>query len=220
MRESMTPDVRARWAALLPSTEQMTVDELVALPEHRWRYELIAGQLTPRPAGDLRYDLILRLLGSVLRDHVRAADIEGVVMQETGVVVSADGAPHTVLVPALAVIHSGHESRASVGEHLSEMPALHLMPTLVVEIAAPGQEQLALADRARTWLGAGVQVVWVIWPARRQVDVWRAGPASDVGHDSTHHAVTPVVTTRRVHEVLDAQDILPGFAYPIAHLIA
>lgn len=213
----MTPDVRARWAALLPSADQMTVDELLALPEHRWRYELIAGQLTPRPAGDLRYDLILRLLGSVLRDYVGGAGIEGAVMQETGVVISADGAPDTVLVPALAVIHSG---QVSVGERLSEMPAVRLMPTLVVEIAAPGQEPLALADRARTWLDAGVQVVWVIWPARRQVDVWRPDHASGDEHDSTQHAVTPVVTTRHVHEVLDAQDILPGFAYPIAHLIA
>lgn len=216
MRESMTPDVRAHWAALLPLTSRMTVDELLALPEHRWRYELIAGQLTPRPAGDLRHDMILRLLGSALRDYVCSAGIEGGITQETGVVVSADGEPDTVLVPALAFIHSG---QVSVAERLSEMPAVRSAPTLVVEIAAHGQERLALAERARTWLGAGVRVVWVIWPARRQVDVWRDGQDNGVGHPSIQ-AVTPEITTRNIHESLDAQDIFPGFAYPVAHLIA
>lgn len=212
----MTPNVRAHWAALLPGAAHMTVSELLALPEHRWRYELIAGQLTPRPTNDLRHDLILRLLGSALRDYVRSTGIEGVVTQETGVVVSADGEPDTVLVPALAFIHAGH---VSAGERLSEMPALRLVPTLVIEIAAPGQERLALAERARIWLGAGAQVVWVIWPARRQVDVWRSDRARGGGHDSTQDVI-PDVTTRNVHEVLDAEDILPGFAYPVAHLIA
>lgn len=215
MRESMRPDIRAQWAALLPRAGQMTVDELLALPEHRWRYELIAGELTPRPASDLRHDMILRLLGSVLRDYVRSAGIEGAVTQETGVVVSADGEPATVYVPALAFIHS---DQVSVGERLSEMPAVHCVPMLVVEIVAPGQERLALAERVRTWLGAGVQVVWVIWPARRQVDVWQVDYASGVEHTGPQGAA-PRVTTRNVHEVLDAQDILPGFAYPVAHLI-
>src|SRR5260370_35077145 len=171
MRESMTPDVRARWAALLPVTGQMSVEELLALPEHRWRYELLAGKLTKRPPSDLLYDMMVHMLVSALRDFARTAGIVGTTLQETGVVISATGEPDTVFVPALAFIRS---AQMSIAEPLAEMLSVRLVPEFVVEITAPGQERPALAERAQTWLGAGANVVWVIWPAHRQVEIWAA----------------------------------------------
>ncbi len=118
MRESMTPDVRARWAALLPVAGQMSVEELLALPEHRWRYELLAGKLTQRPPSDLLYDMMVHMLVSALRDFARTAGIVGTTLQETGVVISATGEPDTVFVPALAFIRS---AQMSIAEPLAEM---------------------------------------------------------------------------------------------------
>lgn len=211
MRESMSPDVRARWAALLPTAGPMSLDELMALPEHRWRYELIAGQLRQRPLADLRHDMISRLLASNLRDYVRTAGIEGAVAQEIGVVLSDANEPATVLVPSLAFRHTAATSESGTP---AGMPIEHSVPELVVEIAAPGQERLAIAERAHSWLGVGVRVVWVIWPARRQVDVWQAQHESQASGQTS----TPEFTVRNVHELLEAHDVLPGFTYPVAHL--
>lgn len=213
MRESMVPDVRAQWAALLSTTRQMSVDELMALPEHRWRYELIAGQLTPRLRGDLRFDMITSLLLSALRGFVRAAAIDGAVVQEAGIVVSAAGQPDTMFVPALAFIRS---SEVSVSESAAELSPIRLVPDFVVEIAAPGQERLTLGERARTWLGVGTSIVWVIWPNFRQVDVWQT--RGDVAGKAD--ADTAVVTIRNVHNLLELEDLLPGFTYPVGHLFS
>lgn len=209
----MVPDVRARWAALLPSTSQMSVDELMALPEHRWRYELIAGQLTQRVPGDLGYDMIARLLVSALRAFVRTASIDGAVVQEAGIVISAAGQPDTMLVPALAFI-SAHQ--ASSVDSPVELSPVRLVPEFVVEIAAPGQERQILAERARMWLDAGTRIVWVIRPALRQVEVWRAREDGS----SSAEAGTPEVTIRNVHHTLELPDLLPGFAYPVGHLFS
>lgn len=207
----MAPDVRARWAALLLAADPMSISELMAQPEHRWRYELIAGQLTPRLPGDMRYDMIQRLLVSALQGHMRAAGIEGAIIQETGVVVSAADQPDTMFVPALAFTRS---SEVPVADGPAEMPSVRLVPEFVVEIAAPGQERQALADRARVWLGAGTRIVWVIWPARRQVDVWRSRADVPAGAE----ADTPEYAVRNVHNELDLDDLLPGFTYPVGHL--
>lgn len=213
MRESMAPDVRARFAALLPAAGQMSIDELMALPEHRWRYELIAGQLTQRLPNDLQYDMIQSLLVSALRRAIGIAGIEGMVVQETGVVVSAAGQPDTMFVPALAFIQS---SQLPVSGSAAEVPSVRLVPKFVVEIAAPGQERQALADRVRTWMRAGTQIVWVIWPARRQVDVWQGRREVPTSVE----ADTVEATIRNVHNTLELEDLLPGFTYPVGHLFS
>lgn len=207
----MAPEVRLRWAELLSAAGQMSVDELMALPEHRGRYELIAGHLTQRLPDDLRYDMILRLLVSSLREHVRVAHIEATIVQEAGVVVSAAGEPDTMFVPALAVILS---SRVPVSDASNEIPSIRIVPEFVVEIAAPGQSRQVLDERARTWLGAGTRVVWVIWPANRQVHVWRSGGDVPASGDAN----VPDVTICNIHNVLELPDLLPGFSYPVVNL--
>jgi hypothetical protein len=47
-------------------------------------------------------------------------------------------------------------------------------------------------------------LVWVIWPRRQQVDVWHPG------------ARRP--STRGEGDLLDGEDVVPGFSYPVADL--
>ena len=61
-----------------------------------------------------------------------------------------------------------------------------------------------MAGKAREYLNAGTRLVWVIWPRRRQVDVWRTG-------DDEPTALT-------VEDRLDGEDVVPGFSYPVAEL--
>jgi Uma2 family endonuclease len=79
-----------------------------------------------------------------------------------------------------------------------------LAPDLVVEVASPTQYKPDLADKAQRWLGRGVRAVWVVWPDRRELDIWI--PGTDEPH------------TLHDEEVLDGGDVIPGFRLPLGQL--
>ena len=208
MRESMDPSIRARWAAVSPDS-LMTVDELMALPADRWRYELVAGRLVKRLPTDVLHEMIERVLRAALETYALASGAGGVVLTETGALVSADEEPPTVLVPTLGYVRA---ERMPADGAASEAVSVRVVPDLVVEMATPGSPRTDLAERARVWLAAGAQVVWVIWPNRRQVDIWRPGPDA--------LAANPAMVTRSMHESIEGDPALPGFTYPVAHLFS
>lgn len=216
----MIPSVRARWADVAVDGGPITVDDLLALPEDRWRYELIGGQLVLRPQADLRYAMIVSGLAEALRLWAASADTRGTggtTLAETGFVVSAPGALDTVYVAALAYVRG---RRAEAGGDAAGTGSVRLVPDLVVEIASPTQQREELAARASRWLSAGVRLVWVIWPARRQVDVWRLAGDGELAGDGGDGAKagTPIATPYAVHQTLQELVELPGFSYPVAHL--
>lgn len=214
----MIPSVRARWADLPPDGGPITIEELLALPEDRWRYELVDGRLVLRPPLDMRHAMITSGLADAVRLWARETDTGGITLVETGFVVSAPGELDTVYVAALAYI--GGERRAAgrgsgggssdginfEGVSVGDISSVRLVPDLVVEVAAPGQSRTALAARAARWLVAGVRVIWTVWPAQRQVDVWTLASSG------------PLMVTYAVHETLKDMAELVGFAYPVAHM--
>ena len=90
-------------------------------------------------------------------------------------------------------------------EHGLREEAWPLAPDLTVEIASPNHYRPALARKAQRYLNAGTRLVWVVWPKRKEVDVWRPGD-------------TQPSTTLGVDDALDGLDILPGFTYPVRRL--
>jgi Uma2 family endonuclease len=80
-----------------------------------------------------------------------------------------------------------------------------LAPDLVVQVVSPSESRPKMEERARQWLAAGVQLVWLIWPKAKQVEVWRPGAAKPV-------------QTLGVSDMLDGLDVVPGFTYPVARL--
>lgn len=67
-----------------------------------------------------------------------------------------------------------------------------------------------MKGKAELYIKAGVRLVWIIWPKRAQVDVWRPDAAG-----------TPRLTaTLKGSDALDGQDVLPGFSYPLPDLFA
>lgn len=204
----MIPGDRAQWAAVPPDS-LMTVDKLMALPEDRWRYELVAGLLLKRLPADVLHDMIVRVLVAALQQFARSSGAGCTVLTEKGVLVSAESEPATVFVPALGYFRAEHLPAEGAAP---EPPSVRDVPDLVVEIATPGSQRSELAERARVWLAAGAQVVWVIWPARRQVDIWRSSPDTS--------APAPEVVTRSMHESIQGDPALPGFSYPVAHLFS
>jgi len=53
-------------------------------------------------------------------------------------------------------------------------------PDLAVEVASPTQYRPAMKAKAERYLAGGTALVWVVWPKRRQVDVWRPNSSTPV----------------------------------------
>lgn len=171
----------------------VTADELYALPDDGLRRELVEGEvIAMAPAGG-EHGVSAMRLGSALQ--VWADQHEGLVYAaETGFRVSRD--PDTVLAPDAAF------TQAARG---SEIPAgfVELVPDLVVEVVSPNDRTSEVLGKVGRWLEVGVRVVWLVWPQRRQVQVW--------------HEPTQAVTLG-VDDTLTEPDLLPGFELPLRRL--
>ena len=85
------------------------------------------------------------------------------------------------------------------------MPQGHcrVAPDLVIEAVSPNDTAYEVEDKIAQWLGAGVQLVWVLYPETHRVQVHRA--------DGT-------VTKLQSEESLMGADVVPGFQCQIAEV--
>jgi Uma2 family endonuclease len=121
---------------------------------------------------------------------------------ETGFHISSPGEPDTVLAPDAAFIAAARVP-AENSPDWTGFP--RLAPDLVVEVASPSQHRPEMAAKARLWLGAGVRLVWIVWPAQQQVDVWQ-------------RETPDAARTMGASDELEGGEVLPGFAYNLARL--
>ncbi len=205
----MAQNTLAPWAELVPDTGPMSVDDLLALPDDGFIYELVEGRLVRMPGSGLEASSIAANLLVEMGSFVRAHHL--------GRVTGADGTYNltqpgdegeTGLVPDVAFVRA---DRLPPRESPEYAKAPHLAPDLAAEVVSPSQFRPEMAAKARLYLASGVRLVWFIWPRYQQVDVWRLPPAGDVGQP---------MATLRMGDALDGLDVLPGFTYPLADLFA
>lgn len=200
----MARNILAPWAEPVPDAPYpMTVAQMQALPDDEWQYELVDGRLVRMPGSGNKASAIAINLAIALGAFVKA--------HKLGRVTGADGAfnlthpgaaTETALIPDVAFVSAGRLAPLR-SDAANAIP--HLAPDLVAEVASPSQYRPEMAAKARTYLEAGVRLVWVIWPDDEQVDVRHAG--SDVP-----------VATLSLSDSLDGLDVLPGFSHPVADL--
>lgn len=199
----MAPHTLARWAEPVPEhAGSMTAEELQRLPEDGWLYELVEGRLVRMPPAGFDHGTLEIDLGAVLRAYVIARSLGSVATGEVGFTLSLADEPDTVLGADIAFVREGRLPPPGSPERKGFM---RLAPDLVVEVASPDQYHPEMAAKARIWLAAGVQLLWLVWPRAKQVEVWR--PGSD-----------EQVATLGVAEALDGLDVLPGFTYHVRRL--
>ncbi|MGH2517854.1 MAG: Uma2 family endonuclease [Ktedonobacterales bacterium] len=199
----MKQDIIAPWAEPAPGApDPMTTEEMLALADDGWQYELVEGRLVRMPGSGVEASEVTLILAAALLSFVRPRKL-GVVTESSGTfILSRAGQPDTALCPDVAYVEA---ARAPAKKDPDYAKAWRVAPNLVVEVASPNQFRPGMAAKVRLYLDAGVQLVWVIWPERREVDVWRPGseaPAEALG----------------VADQLDGRDVLPGFTHPVADL--
>ncbi len=179
----------------MPQPALMTADELLHAYIPDKQVELVKGVLVVRELPGLRHAHVTMELAIRLGTHVRPAGL-GRVYAEAGFKLASD--PDTVRGPDIAYIR---------GDRLPDPePAgfTDLAPDLVVEVLSPGDRPGEVLAKVADWLSAGTRLVWVVDPARSLARIYR--------HDGTEQIVT-------ADESLDGEDVVPGFACPIADIL-
>jgi Uma2 family endonuclease len=97
------------------------------------------------------------------------------------------------------------ERRALIVDEDKPIP---FAPDLAVEVVSPSQDADDMAAKVRTYFGGGTRLVWVMWPQSKHIDVW---------HPSQLDRPTKALV---VGDDLDGEDVIPGFAYPVADVFA
>jgi Uma2 family endonuclease len=192
----MLPTTTAAWAEPVPRT----ADDLRARPDDGWRYELVQGRLVRMPPTGWDHGTITGRLYVAIYQFASEQSLGRAVPGETGFdITQTDDEGTTIIAPDIAFVRADRAPVAGSGE----FP--RLAPDLVVEVASPSQFRPGMNEKALLWLAAGVPLLWMIWPTRREVDVWIQGDAA------------PQVTLGE-GDMLDGGAVLPGFHYPVADL--
>jgi Uma2 family endonuclease len=89
-------------------------------------------------------------------------------------------------------------------------------PDLAVEVASPSQRPDDLAAKTRQYLVGGTSLVWIFWPERGAVDVWRPPDLRPRAQEMRARATLLV----EAGNVLDGEAVVPGFSCPLAPLFA
>ena len=177
------------------------VADLAKLPDDIYTYEIVEGELIRMPGSGFDASKLAMVLGHYLLSFVLPRNLGDVTGPDGTYDLTRPGDPaDTALVPDVAFVAAGR-----VLGRMTGYP--QIVPDLVAEVVSPSQYRPEMARKASLYIERGVRLVWIIWPSRQEVDVWRpASPAAPVA-------------TLGIADSLDGLDVLPGFLLPIRDLL-
>ena len=177
------------------SERQLTEDDLQALPDDAYRYELVEGFLLREPAPAPGHWRVQRRLLEPLTRFVEEHRL-GEVFAEVSFVLSKR--PDTVRAPDVAFV-----TTESLGRLRDEMRLFPGAPDLAVEVLSPSNRWRDVREKVADLLAAGTRLVWVADPRRKKVTAYRA-----------------LLAPRLLEEgdLLDGEDVVPGFSLPVSAL--
>jgi Uma2 family endonuclease len=171
-----------------------TEEDLLRMPEDGRKRELVDGQIRMSPAGS-RHGRVCVSLSSRLHTFIVEARLGYVFDSSTGFRLPGGN----VRLPDVAFVAKGRFADERIPEGFSDVP-----PDLAIEVLSPDDRSRDVLDKVGEYLQAGVPLVWVIDPKRRTAAVYRS--STDVRHLGPD-------------DLLDGEDVLPGFRCRLADVI-
>ena len=95
-------------------------------------------------------------------------------------------------------------TRAERVKPLVTRGAVTQLPDLAVEVKSHTDRHTAMRRKALYYLDNGLQLVWLVYPDTRRIEVWT--------NDTSQTLVSG--------ETLDGGDVIPGFTMPVAEVFA
>ena len=189
----MTTTATAPRPPTRPTT--MTADDLLAMPDDGFRYELVRGELRKMsPPGWFhgKYELAI---GSSLRVFARANRL-GDAATETGFRLADDH----VRAPDAAFVRKERVEAMGSAYTPGFFPG---PPDLAVEVISPSDRYRNVDEKIADWLAAGTLAVIVVNPRNRTVGIHR--PQAEV-----------IVLNEG--DILEVQDVVPGWRMPVREI--
>ena len=176
--------------------ERYSVEEFLALPDSK-NYELIDGELKEREMSVDSIWISGRIYGYMFVFLLRAP--LGLLFPDGLPLAIFPDRPRYSPRPDGAYISFQRLGNMSVPVSGS----LRLAPELVIEVVSMHDTAIEVEGKVRGYLGAGVNLVWVLYPQFARVHIYRA--------DGSATVLGPA-------DELTGEDILPGFSVPVAAL--
>jgi len=178
-------------------TKPVTADELLAMPDDGYRYELVKGELIRMapPPGSEHGEVTMNLAGP-LYQHVKSNDLGVVYAAETGFKLESN--PDTVRAPDIAFVR-----RARVQETGRMAGYMSGAPDLAVEVVSPSDRVSRVEEKVAEWLEGGARMVWVVSPKLHTLTVYRS--------------LTDIVTLTE-KDKLDGGEVVLGFHMNVAEI--
>ncbi len=147
------------------------------------------------PAGSIHGTLALRL-GAAIQVFAEGNDLGYTFAAETGFLLETS--PDTVRAPDASFVRT--ERLPAGGLPQAYFPGA---PDLAVEVVSPNDRASDVQEKVQDWLRHGTLLVWVVEPASQTVIVYRADGSA---------------TVLQKGDVVDGEDVLPGFSYSLNRL--
>jgi Uma2 family endonuclease len=179
------------------TTRSYTAAELMEIStDSSHRYALIQGELiVMAPAGYEHGDRAMSL-GARMRIFAEDHDLGSVCAAETGFRLDED--PDTVVAPDVGFVR-----KARLPDDQAPSSYFPGPPDLAVEVVSPNDRPTKVSDKVKLWLRYGTRLVWVLNAKAKTV---------------TAHRLDGSVRIFQVDELLDGEDVLPGFQFAVSRL--
>jgi len=179
----------------MATTRVWTDEELMQLPDDGHKYELVDGALVVSPAGGRHGRTIVRLTIR-LGGFVAERGLGEVFDSSTGYRLPGGN----LRSPDVSFVAAERLREGGVPKGF-----LYVPPDLAVEVLSPEDRPRHVMDKVGEYLAAGVRVVWVIDPESERAAVHRSPmEVREIGPEGS----------------LNGEDVVPGFACPLAALFA
>lgn len=171
--------------------------DVVELHDHEDRlYELVDGVLVEKTVGSYESYLAL-LIGRFLAEYAEKHNL--------GIVLGADGmmrlCPGLVRIPDVSFI----SFERLPGRRIPRQAFFELGPDLAVEVISRSNTRKEMDRKLQDYFASGVRLVWYVYPATREVHVFRSAESGVVLRGS---------------ETLEGGEVLAGFTLPLDRLFA
>jgi len=178
------------------ATHLVTAEEFERWPDDGYRHELVKGRIVRMSRPGYRHGLIVGRVAFLLELHQQSRF--GAIAPEAGVKLTTN--PDTVRGPDVAFVRWDRMS--------SGIPRgfFNGAPDLAVEVVSPEDRPREVADKTAEYLRYGVRVVVVIDP--------------DANTISAHRPQTPALLLNNPDDVLDLDDVVPGFRCTVRDILA
>ena len=175
----------------------MTAEELLAMPDDGYRYELVRGELRKMAPASNEHGEFAGYIAINLGSHVMQNGLGKIYVADSGFILERD--PDSVRAPDVSFVR--RERTDTLGRPPGYWPET---PTLAIEVISPNDRYTEVNEKVADYLAAGTRMVVVVNPRNRTVNV---------------HTPDNTITLT-MGDTLDGGDVVPGWQMPVADIFS